>query len=403
MASRAMWHVDRQASDDPHEPAHWGALGILAIVGLLAPMTVGGLTYDVLKRGYFLAALLAVTFGRQTPSSARRVMTGLMAAATVIHLAGPIMVPDPEIDNWAWTQSSLQALVAGKHPYRVVGADIIHGAFYEGRSAGVYPYMPLTLLAGVPAYWLFGDYRFLGALCFPATLWLLGALGRRLHVQGDVTDFARMLLVLHPRGFSLTCLGWLEPVLAFLLVAYAYLAVRAPGGVAPAAVFLAVPAWKQYFVAPVLLFIAGRRKTPTHAVLIGLALSAATAVPFLIWDWRATTRGMVSVLAEAAAPRLDATSFVALMAVVSGLYPSRWLSAVLQLAVGLVAYFKLRHTGVAGLLLASALALLVTFLTGWQAFVNYYEVVAVLLALAAMFLAARTSDDESSPRAVVAY
>ena len=121
------------------------------------------------------------------------------------------------------------------------------------------------------------------------------------------------------------------------------------------------------------------------------------------WDWRATIRGIVSVLAEAGAPRLDATSVVALMAVVSGVSPSRWLSVVLQLAVGLTAHMKLRGTGVGGLLLASALALLVTFLTGWQAFVNYYVVVAVLLALAAMFLAAGTSDDESSSPAVVAY
>src|SRR5262245_57931545 len=214
IASRAMWHVDRHASTDTDDFLRGGtwALATLAIVGSLAPMTVGGLTYDVLKRGYFLVALLALTARRQPASGAHWVVTGLMIAASVIHLAGPIMVPDPEIDNWAWTQSSLHALVDGQHPYRVAQADIIHGAFYEGRSAAVYPYMPLTLLAGVPPFWLFGDYRFLGALCFPATLWLVGAVGRRLHVRGDVTDFVRMLLVLHPRGFWLTCLGWLEPV-----------------------------------------------------------------------------------------------------------------------------------------------------------------------------------------------
>jgi len=312
------------------------------------------------------------------------------------------MVPDPEIDNWAWTQSSLQAFVAGKHPYRVVAADIIHGAFYEGRSAAVYHYMPLTLLASAPIYWMFGDYRFLGALSFPATLWILGALGRRLQVPREVTNFARMLLVVHPRGFWLTCLGWLEPLLAFLLVAYAYLAVRAPGGLAPTTTFLMAPAWKQYFVAPVLLFIVGRRKTSMRTVLVAVTLSVATVVPLLIWDWRATTRGMVSVLAETGAPRLDATSLVALVAVVSGMYPSRWLSVFLQLAVGFGAHVRLRHTGVAGLLLASGLALLVTFLTGWQAFMNYYEVAAVLLALAAMFLAVRRPDDEL-PSTVVAF
>lgn len=405
VASRAMWQVDsleREGGGGASRWAEW-ALSGLAIVGLLAPTTVGGLTYDLLKRGYFLVGLLAVTFRLHRPSSGRSVMSLLMTAASLIHLAGPIMVPDPGIDNWAWTQSSLQALIEGRHPYRLATSDILHGAFYEGRSAAVYPYMPLTLLAGLPVYWLFGEYRFLGAVCFPATLLLVGALGRRLHVPGDLTDSVRLLLLLHPRGFSLTCLGWLEPVMAFLLVAYAYLALRAPGGLAPAVVFLTMPAWKQYFVAPVMLFLVGRRRTTMHALLVGLALSVATVMPFLIWDGRATTRGMLAVLSEADAPRLDSTSLVALMAVVFGQYPGRWLSAVLQVAVGVFAYHRLRHTGVAGLLLASALALLATFLSAWQAFVNYFEVVAVLLALASMFLAARKPENESSAPVSVAF
>ena len=77
-----------------------------------------------------------------------------------------------------------------------------------------------------------------------------------------------------------------------------------------------------------------------------------------------------------------------LIGTVTGRYPSRWVSVAVQLGVALLAYAKLRDAGLAGLLLASALALCATFLTGWQAFVNYYYVVGMMLLLVAMIFAA---------------
>lgn len=397
VASRAMWGV---ASDHHPVPAQaatngrdlWWAFAVMAVVGLLAPSTPGGPVYDLLKRGYFVAGLAAVCLGSRTGSGWPRVMNGLLVAASLIHLAGPVLVPDPVIDNWAWTQSSLAALIGGHHPYRVAPGDIIHGAFYEGRTASVYPYMPMTLLVNAPVYWLFGDYRFLGAASLPATLILVGRLGRRVRVPRDVVDSAQLLVALHPRGFSLTCLGWLEPFLGFLLVSFAYLAVRAPRGLASASLFLAIPAWKQYFVAPALLFMVDRRHASVRTIAAALLLPIATVVPFLVWDWQATLRGILGVVSDADGPRLDSTSLVALVARFTGTYPDRWLSAALQLAVGTYTYARLRHAGVAGLLLSSALAMLVTFLTGWQAFVNYFYIVSVLLMLAAMLRAACGND-----------
>jgi len=49
----------------------------------------------------------------------------------------------------------------------------------------------------------------------------------------------------------------------------------------------------------------------------------------------------------------------------------------------------LRGTGLGGLLLASALSLLASFLLGTQAFANYYVLAAALLLCAALALARR--------------
>ena len=69
-------------------------------------------------------------------------------------------------------------------------------------------------------------------------------------------------------------------------------------------------------------------------------------------------------------------------------YPGRHVAAVVQLLVGGLAGWRLRRAGVAGLFLASAVALLATFLMGWQAYPHYYLLVGVLLALSALSLSA---------------
>jgi hypothetical protein len=118
-----------------------------------------------------------------------------------------------------------------------------------------------------------------------------------------------------------------------------------------------------------------------------LSLSAATVLPFLLWNWGATLSGMLFQMTAPTVPRLESTSLVALLATTSGIYPGRWASAVVQLIVGAIAWWRLKEHGLSGLLLASALSLYATFLVGWQAFVNYYYFVGALLILAAMLRA----------------
>jgi hypothetical protein len=75
------------------------------------------------------------------------------------------------------------------------------------------------------------------------------------------------------------------------------------------------------------------------------------------------------------------------VAQLSGVRAGPWLGAVAQLVAGAVAWVMLRGRGLGGLLLASALSLLASFLFGTQAFANYYALAAALLLCAALVLA----------------
>ena len=65
----------------------------------------------------------------------------------------------------------------------------------------------------------------------------------------------------------------------------------------------------------------------------------------------------------------------------------------MQFVVGALVGWRLRDAGVAGVFLGSAVALLATFLVGWQAYPHYYLVVTVLLTLGAL---APSSDASTS-------
>jgi hypothetical protein len=399
VAWRAMWRVagEHESSVVDHQivdrrvswlPSTCLWLAVMAFVGLAAPSTIGPLSYDIAKRVYFLLGLAAVSvFRHGTAKQTRRAVTAVIVAGTALHLVTPLAVPDPNIDVWIWTQSCIQALLRGVHPYTVDARDLITNVYHLGPTATVYPYMPLTLVAFAPAYALFGDYRLLSALCVPATVALNRATGRQLCLDSRFIDATTLAFLLFPRGAWLTCFGWTEPLLVVVVSGFVYLATRAPGGAGQAIAFLLLPALKQYIVAPVLLFLAISRPR-TSVVAVAVTVAAATVVPFLIWDWRPTIEGIVVQMMAPVQPRLDSTSLVALVGLPIGIHVTRWVSVVVQFLVAGIAYTRLRDHGLGGLLLASSLAMYATFLTGWQAFMNYYYLVGEMLLLTAMVLAA---------------
>lgn len=313
-------------------------------------------------------------------------MTAVIIAAAALHFATPLGVPQPEIDVWHWTQACIGALLHGVHPYTVQPADVVDSALQVQNTAAVYPYMPLTLLAFAPGLLLFGDYRFVSALCVPVTVALNRATGVRLGLDRRFIDATTLAFLLHPRAVLVTSNGWTEPLLVVVVSAFVHLAVRWPGGLGETVVFLLLPGLKQYVIAPVLLYLVIKPRPRALFVVVGVAVVSMTVAPFFVWAWHPTMDGIVYQMIGPTQPRRDSYSLVAPIAVLTGAFVSRWVSVVVQLIVATIAGARLHRHGLAGLMLASALALCATFLTGWQAFQNYYYLVGAMLLVSAITL-----------------
>jgi len=347
--------------------------------------------YAIAYRAHPALGIILIGLTGSGRARVRRIAVWTAAAsATALLLATPIAMPRPVIDVWVLTQTSVQALLHGVHPYTVTAPDIYGGGYDFGYTTRVYPYMPLTLLVNAPAVALLRDYRFALALCFPITVALFRAAGRRLAVDDHTVDVLTLALALQPRLAFVVGAGWLEPMLVTTAALFVYLSARDPGGIGAATSFLLLPALKQYVVGPVLIFLAMRPRRRSAA--IGALIAVATVAPFLVWNWQATIAGILAIPRQMRAPdafRSDSTSLTALVAQLSGVRAGPWLGAVAQLVAGGAAWAMLRGRGLAGLLLASALSLLASFLLGTQAFVNYYALAAALLLFAALVLARR--------------
>jgi hypothetical protein len=148
---------------------------------------------------------------------------------------------------------------------------------------------------------------------------------------------------------------------------------------------LMLPALKQYVLAPALLWgwARGRDVTPP-SWLSAAAVASATVLPFLVWNADSTVRGVMFQMTAPLHPRPTAISIPGLLASLSLAYPPIWLSAAGELIVCAAVGLAGRAGDVANILVASAIALLVAFLTGWQAFINYYAFVASLLVIGAV-------------------
>ena len=367
-------------------------LAAMAALGFVAPATGGLLWYEILKRVYASAAIVLVgIFSIGDRALQRRVTWILVWAAVVLFALGPIGAPNPSIDVFAWTQTAVHALLHRVNPYTVVAPDVYRGRYDPGYTVSVYPYMPATLLVYAPWIAVLGDFRYALAASLALSFGLIHRVGRRLGVDPQFACASVLAIALHPSGPRMIESGWTEPLLLVGAALFVYLAVENPGGVGQAIAFLLLPALKQYVVAPVLLYLAHARRVHVRprAMVAGLSIGAATVLPFLFWNWRATLSGIVFQMSAPTVPRLRSTSLIALIAMTGSAYPGRWFSAVVQLIVGSIAWWRLKDHGLSGLLLASALSLFATFLVGWQAFVNYYYFIGALLILAALVRAAQ--------------
>ncbi len=358
-------------------------LSALAAVGLVAPRIGDSRSWFTLAtRAYFALAIVLVGVFAGSGAAGRRRTTGaLVIGAIMLQVAAPFGV-HVTVDLWSWTQTATLALLHGVHPYTVLAPDLQRGGFDFGSTPTVYPYMPLTLLAAAPWVAWLGDYRFGVACCLPITVALLRRAGRALEVETAFVDLVTLAIVLHPLGTAMTATGYMEPLLVMTAAAFFLFAATAPRGVGEATAFLLLPALKQYVAAPVLLYLAMRGRA--RSVAVGLIVAAATVAPFLWWQWHPTVAGMFYFVRVPLGFRRDSDSIAALLVALTGLEAPRSLAVLTEFVVAGVGYRLLRDRGLEGLVLASALSLLASFLVAPQSFTNYYYFAGALLLLSSL-------------------
>ena len=362
-------------------------LSAMAAIGLASPSPQGSISYEILYR--FLPASGLVAVGVLAAGSAawrRRAVWFTVCVAVLLAVLAPAAVRNPHIDVWDWMQACGSALLHGIHPYSVRVADETAGALDFGSTPTIMPYMPLVIAAAAPWIAVLGDCRFELAACLPITIALLRAAGRRLRVDTWMIDAVTLAWVLHPRGTLMVIKSYQEPLLVAVLALFVYLSAGDEDGYGAASAFFLLPALKQYVVAPVVIYAAMRRRRPS-AVVVGAAVAAATVLPFLIWNAQATVDGMLYLMRAPIGFRADSDSLAAFVAQVFDVHAGRSLAVVAQLAAGAAAWAALRRQGLGGLLLASALSLLASFLVATQAFFNYYYFAGALLLCAALVFA----------------
>jgi hypothetical protein len=363
----------------------WAGLSMLAALGLVATGSSGEWWFEAARRIYAIAGVVVVGVVAGGDERARRLaLRALLAAACVLLAWTPVATPSPMIDVVSWTTAATHALLSGVHPYTVQAADVYNGGRDFGFVVNVYPYMPATLLAYAPWVVLLGDFRFALAASAAAAVWLLRRAGRLASASTTMIDAATLALALHPQLFLIVRSGWTEPLLLATAAGCVYLAARYPRRTVGAVALWLLPAFKQYALPPVVLQTALSDRLPRRVIAAGTTLVAATMAPFLVWNTGATLHGTLFQMQAPIHPRLTSMSIPSLLFATGNPFPPIWLSAATELVACIAVALVAKRRDLADLLIGTSVALLATFLIGWQAFVNYFYFVAGLLALGAM-------------------
>jgi hypothetical protein len=357
----------------------WGEGGSLA----------AGLTLIALAMGLGMAALYCVRAeADECPTAEKRLSRRgrwILFALLAVHAiaAGLLVRAVPgRIDCLTFQRDAVQSILRGEDPYGTTHANTIYSAdemsrFYSpgeiagGRVLVGLQYPPFTLAAAIPGY-LLGDIRYGYVLAILLSAWLLV---RALPTRGGLAVAA--LLLLSPETFFVEVRCWTEPLVWLLLCAVFYAVRKKPAWLAVAfGLFLAS---KQYNVLalPLAGLLLPRFSWKEYGKLLAVSLAVATAtlLPFAIWNGPALGHDLVQF--HLAQPfRDDSVSFAVSF---------RWLlpvGPVLLLVFSIWAAVRLRPS-IAHFSAAYAMALLLFFATGKQAFCNYYFLIGQAFFLAA--------------------
>ncbi len=302
-------------------------LAVMAVVGLAAPDTIGPLWYDLAKRVYFVLGLAAVGVFRY--GSARQSTTRRQGP----HRRGDL-APSGDSGCRSHSRHRCVYLDAGLPSGAPAGRPSVYrgcrGSHYQGAPPGsdldrvpLYAADARGIRAGVRAVRRLP--RDAGGLCSGhGCVESRGRAPTRPRCDGSSMRRRSPFCCFRAAGGSPAsdgtsrCSSWSSPASSI-----SPLARRA----APLRRSLSCFCLRSSSTSsrPSCCFWRSVRPRASVAAT-AVTVAAATVVPFLIWDWRSTIHGIAAQMVAPAQPRLDSTSLVALVALLTGVTVTRWLS-----------------------------------------------------------------------------
>jgi len=312
----------------------------------------------------------------------RRIPVIVIMTATFLYAGGVALNrwAEPDIDVYTFQQSASVALMRGSNPYEVrTPTRYPHSRFYgpglvdqNGYLTFGFPYPPLSLLMVLPGFLVRGDIRYaqLVAVAVSVVLMALARPGR----AGRIGALAGVLFLTTPCVFLVLTMAWTEPLLVLNFSLVMFCACRWRKGL-PWALGLFF-ATKQYTVLalpllPLLVHGPGWRKELRGIVVKAGILVAVINLPFLLWNVREFTRGVV--LLQFVQPfRTDALSYLVwLYSRTGGVKPPIWIPLLVVIPVTALALWRGTRSP-AGFAAALTLVNVLFFAFNKQAFCNYY-------------------------------
>jgi hypothetical protein len=329
-----------------------------------------------------LVASYALEIRAGTPYGGRLAKLRPYGMLAVAFALGAWMIhasPSPRIDVWPIHQQGAQALLAGRSPYEP-GVIETNDTMHEGYVVKSYGYPPMNVLLTAASYALTGETRWATVVAIVTAGYLLWLAGRQRNRGVLWPDLLLACFLFHPRGLFVVEQAWGDPLALPFLAGFA-LAVTAGRRHLAAVLLGLLCSVKQHFAiyGVVLSFVPG---IGVSGALLAFATAAATYVPFAIASPRGLWAGLVELHTKGAF-RADSLSLTAMIADAGFILPS-WVGLVATM--GFLAFLPRVARTAGALLLASAVAFLVFYVLGRQAFCNYYYVVCQTLLIAAAAL-----------------
>ncbi len=310
------------------------------------------------------------------PLSSRVTRYGITIALVFLMLGigwSAMTVKFVPIDVIEFHRVAAELLSEGRNPYSELGVVNTSPLAPQGALYESYPYPPSALAPFVAAEWTLGDARWAAALAAAVFVLLLCAPWAQISDTQRGMRFALALLFT-----SLPLLGpfiraGFTDLLALPLILGSAMLWRRHTVAASVLLGLALSTKPYFAIALPLLLLWRDGDRWKRTMVVGLT-AFATYVPFLMWDAEAVL--MTISTDQVALPyRPDSLGLAGL-----GVNVPRWLSYLLAGSLAVVVALRggPAHRFFAGL----AAVLSVVFLTGFQAFINYWALVAGLAIVA---------------------